>query len=63
MPGDIVLGDEDGVTVVPRDVAEEVADLVEALQAREAARIEAIAGGEIFKAQIDESLRAKGILE
>jgi len=63
MPGDIVLGDEDGVTVVPRDVAEEVADLVEALQAREAARIEAIAGGEIFKAQIDETLRAKGIME
>jgi len=63
MPGDIILGDEDGVVVVPREVAEEVLGLVEALQAREAARIEAIAGGEVFKAQIDESLRAKGVLE
>ena len=63
MPGDIVLGDEDGVVVVPRESAEEVAELVEALRAREAARIEAIAGGEVFKAQIDESLRAKGVIE
>ncbi len=63
MPGDIVLGDEDGVTVVPRDSAEEVAELVEALRSREAARIEAIAGGEIFKAQIDEILRTKGVME
>jgi regulator of RNase E activity RraA len=63
MPGDIVLGDEDGVVVIPRETAEEVAELVEALQAREGARIEAIQGGEIFKPQIDESLRDKGIIE
>lgn len=63
MPGDIILGDEDGVVVVPREVAEEVLGLVEELQAREAERIEAIAGGEVFKAQIDESLRAKGVVE
>ena len=63
MPGDIVLGDDDGVVVVPREAAEEVAGLVEALRAREVARIEAIQGGEIFKVQIDESLREKGIIE
>ena len=34
MPGDIVLGDEDGVVVVPRDAAGQVAELVDALQAR-----------------------------
>ena len=62
MPGDLVLGDEDGVVVVPRESAEEVAELVEALQARESARIEAIRGGELFKDQIDESLRNKGII-
>ena len=63
MPGDIVLGDEDGVVVVPREAAEEVAELVDALKAEEAARIEAIRGGEIFKAQIDENLRAQGVME
>ena len=62
MPGDIVLGDEDGVVVVPRDAAKQVAELIDALKAREAARVEAIQGGEVFKAQIDESLREKGII-
>jgi regulator of RNase E activity RraA len=63
MPGDIVVGDEDGVTVVPREDAEEVLELVGALEEREKKRIAAIKAGELFKAEIDESLRAKGVLE
>jgi regulator of RNase E activity RraA len=62
-PGDIVVGDEDGVAVVPREDAEEVLDLVRALEEREKKRVEAIQGGELFKAEIDEILKAKGILE
>lgn len=63
MPGDIIVGDEDGVTVVPREDAEEVLDLVATLEQREKKRIAAIKDGELFKAEIDESLRAKGVIE
>jgi len=63
MPGDIVVGDEDGLVVVPREDAAEVLEKVGALEDRETKRIAAIKGGELFKAEIDETLRAKGVLE
>ena len=63
MPGDIVLGDEDGLVVVPREDAAEVLERVQALEEREKKRIAAIEGGELFKAEIDETLRTKGVLE
>lgn len=63
MPGDIVVGDEDGVAVVRLADAAEVLDGVRALERRERERIAAIKAGQLFKAEIDESLRAKGVLE
>ena len=63
MPGDIVVGDEDGVAVVPREHAEEVLEKVRALEEREKKRVAAIKAGELYKAEIDESLRAKGVIE
>ena len=63
MPGDIIVGDEEGVTVVPRDSAEEVLQLVEALMKREAARIAEIKSGVLYKAEIDDALRKKGIID
>ncbi|MEP6763412.1 MAG: RraA family protein [Gemmatimonadaceae bacterium] len=62
-PGDIVVGDNDGVTVVPRAHAEEVLELVAALVAREEKRVAEIASGSWFKAEIDEALRKKGVIE
>jgi regulator of RNase E activity RraA len=62
MPGDLVVGDEDGVVVVPRDDAAEVLERVNALEAAERKRIAAINAGELFKADIDETLRARGVL-
>jgi regulator of RNase E activity RraA len=44
-PGDFVLADDDGAIVVPRDVAEEVLERAEALQAREVQIRAEIAGG------------------
>jgi len=62
MPGDLVVGDEDGVAVVPREEAEEILKLVEGLRGREARRIEEIKAGKIFNPEIDEALRSKGVL-
>jgi regulator of RNase E activity RraA len=63
MPGDIVVGDRDGVAVVPRAQAEEVLSLVAALVQRETKRVAEIKAGGLFRAEIDESLRRHGVIE
>lgn len=45
-PGDYVLGDRDGVVVIPRERVAEIADAVEAIRAKEAGWRERMAGGE-----------------
>ena len=62
MPGDIIVGDGDGVVVVPREEAEEVLRLTVALVERERARIAEIDAGVLFKDEINETLRKKGVL-
>lgn len=63
LPGDIIVGDEDGVAVVPRDHAEQVLINVNALMDRERARIAEIKAGVLYKAEIDDALRKKGVIE
>jgi regulator of RNase E activity RraA len=60
--GDVVVGDRDGVAVVPRDHAAEALELVQALIAREALRLREIRDGVLFKTEIDDALRTKGVL-
>ena len=62
-PGDIVVGDRDGVVVVPRADAAQVLSLVQVLVAREMKRVAEIKSGVLFRAEIDESLRKKGVIE
>lgn len=62
-PGDIVVGDNDGVAVVPARDAVQVLELVAALMERESKRIAEIKGGLLFKPDIDETLRKHGIVE
>ena len=62
-PGDIVVGDGDGVAVVPRADAEEVLQLVAELIGREEKRIEEIQNGVVFRADVDELLRKHGVIE
>ena len=61
-PGDIVVGDEDGVAVVPQAHAEEVLQLVAALIDREEKRIAEIHAGTVFRADVDELLRKRGVI-
>ena len=62
-PGDLIVGDADGVAVVPRGDVEVVLKLVADLMSRESKRIAEIKGGGLFKAEIDDTLRKHGIVE
>jgi regulator of RNase E activity RraA len=62
MPGDIVVGDQDGVVVVPLGEAEDILKLVLALMEREIKRIAEIHAGTVFKGEINDTLRARGVL-
>ncbi len=62
MPGDIVVGDEDGVVIVPREDAELVLNAVRALKDREIRRTAEIHSGVVFKAEINDTLRSKGVI-
>jgi regulator of RNase E activity RraA len=62
-PGDVVLADRDGVTVIPLEDAAEVAVLVKAQLEREAKRLQEIEKGVIVRPEIDETLRRLKIIE
>ncbi len=62
LPGYIVVGDENGVVVVPPFQAQEIIEGARKKLAYEAKRAEEIAAGLYAKPDIDEKLRAAGIL-
>ena len=62
MPGDIIVGDVHGVVVIPANDAAEVFNLVKALKDRETKRIEEIKAGQVFKAEINNTLKSKGVI-
>ena len=59
-PGDIIVGDIDGLAVVPLDMAEEVLKLVKEQQIREEAILKSIEDGTIDRSWVDELLKMKG---
>lgn len=62
MPGDIIIGDEDGVVVVRPEDLEYVLEKTRAIAAGEVKRIKEIKEGLFFKPDIDRTLKAKGII-
>lgn len=61
-PGDILVGDRDGVVVVPQAEAAAVADRLDAIKAREAEMERKIAGGLTSAGWLDETLDKVGVL-
>jgi RraA family protein len=60
-PGDIVVGDRNGVVVVPRLAAPDVLDRLRERSAREAAYVQAVARGEFDNSWVDAILDAAGV--
>jgi regulator of RNase E activity RraA len=61
-PGDLVLGDGDGLLAVPAAEAAAIADRVEAIQRDEADVLAAIAAGRADRSWVARTLAAKGVL-
>jgi len=61
--GDVVVGDRDGLAVVPSAHADEVAALVDEVVQRERARVAEIERGVIFRPDVDEWLRKRGVID
>lgn len=59
-PGDIVLGDEDGVVIIPADQAEQILEKVKVQQQNERAIMESIENGTVSREWVDETLKQKG---
>jgi regulator of RNase E activity RraA len=62
-PGDVILADRDGVTVLPLNDAAEVAALAADQVAREKRRLAEIGRGVLVRPEIDETLRRLMVIE
>ena len=60
-PGDVIVGDLNGVVVVPRDIADELLDRLNAKAAKEADYVSAVARGEFSNDWVDAMLEASGV--
>jgi len=61
-PGDLVVGDADGVTVVPRDQVGSIVALARRKMEDEARRLAAIQAGDLRPAWLEAQLRVAGVL-
>ena len=61
-PGDIILGDLDGVIAIPRRLAQEAVKLGKAKVAQEVSTIQSILDGTYDDSWVDRTLKEKGAL-
>jgi regulator of RNase E activity RraA len=60
MPGDIIVGDADGLVAVPQDQAERVLASAKSILAKETAAMKEILAGSVDRGWVDKTLREKG---
>ena len=61
-PGDLIVGDADGVVVVPRELAAEIVGAAQAKVNMDAVRMKAIDRGELVQSWVAEGLKSVGAL-
>ena len=59
-PGDIVIGDSDGVLAVPMDAAEEILKKAQAKHSAETRQLQNISEGKNDRSWVDATLKARG---
>jgi regulator of RNase E activity RraA len=62
-PGDIIVGDDDGLFAIRPEGADALAKLVEAVEKKEKNILAQIAKGTLDRSWVDQALRAKGVLK
>lgn len=62
-PGDVILGDDDGVVVIPATRAEEIARETRKKMATEEKRLAAIRAGDLYPDWLEGTLKQKGLKE
>ena len=60
MPGDIIVGDADGIIVVPKDDAERIALESRKLHSLEQKKLAAYANGNVNREWLYDALKSKG---
>lgn len=63
LPGDLIVGDDNGIVVIPQDQLETILAGAEKKMAYEAKRAEEIRQGHISKPDVDEKLRKAGVID
>jgi regulator of RNase E activity RraA len=61
-PGDLIVGDADGVVVVPRETAAAIVGAAQAKVDAEDQRMKAINRGDVAQAWVEDGLRSVGVL-
>jgi regulator of RNase E activity RraA len=59
-PGDIIVGDADGLVAVPQDQAERVLASAKSILEKETASMKQIVAGSVDRSWVDKALREKG---
>ena len=60
LPGDIIVGDADGLVAVPQDQAERILASAKAILEKETAAMKQITAGTVDRSWVDKALREKG---
>jgi len=62
-PGDIIVGDHDGVFAIRPEIADQLAKTVAEIEKKEKEIFAKIAKGTLDRSWVDQALRAKGVLK